>query len=91
MQNGKYILHRVNNGVRVLDDINTLLTYTAEKGKDFARNQVVHVLDQIAIDTALIFNDRFLGRIQNNESGRMSFWGALVDHHKARKERTEQI
>ena len=82
LQNGKYILHRVNNGVRVLDDINTLLTYTAEKGKDFARNQVVRVLDQIAIDTALIFNDRFLGRIQNNESGRMSFWSALVDHHK---------
>lgn len=82
LQNGKYILHRVGNGVRVLDDINTLITYTDEKGKDFSRNQVIRVLDQIAIDTALIFNNRFLGKIQNNESGRTSFWSALVDHHK---------
>ncbi|MFR5069724.1 MAG: phage tail sheath C-terminal domain-containing protein [Eubacteriales bacterium] len=36
----------------------------------------------MAVDTALIFNNRFLGKIQNNESGRTSFWSALVDHHK---------
>ena len=82
LQNGKYILHRVGNGGRVLDDINTLVTHTNEKGKDFSRNQVIRVLDQIAVDTALIFNNRFLGKIQNNESGRTSFWSALVDHHK---------
>ncbi len=82
LQNGKYILHRVGNGVKVLDDINTLTTYTSEKGKDFARNQVIRVLDQIAIDAAIIFNNSFLGKVQNNESGRTSFWSALVDHHK---------
>lgn len=82
LQNGKYVLHRVGNGIRVLDDINTLLTVTEEKGKDFSRNQVIRVLDQIAIDTAMIFNNRFLGKIPNNESGRTSFWNALVDHHK---------
>lgn len=82
LQNGKYILHRVGNGVRVLDDINTLITYTVDKGQDFARNQVIRVLDQIAIDTAIIFNNSFLGKVQNNESGRTSFWSALVDHHK---------
>ena len=35
LQNGKYILHRVGNGGRVLDDINTLVTHTNEKEKIF--------------------------------------------------------
>ncbi len=82
LQSGKYMLHRVGSGIKVLDDINTLVTYTTEKGKDFARNQVIRVLDQIAVDTATIFNNSFLGKIQNNESGRTSFWSSLVDHHK---------
>ena len=82
LKTGKYILHRVGSGVRVLDDINTLTTYTVTKSKDFARNQVVRVLDQIAIDVALIFNNRYLGKIQNNESGRTSFWSEVVTHHK---------
>lgn len=79
---GKMILHRVGNEVRVLKDINTLTTYTADKGRDFASNQTIRVLDQIANDIATMFNDRFLGKIPNDADGRISLWNEIVKHHQ---------
>lgn len=79
---GKFIFHKVGDEVRVLEDINTLVTYTAEKNSDFSSNQTIRVLDQIANDIAVLFNDKYLGKIPNNESGRVSFWSDVVAHHK---------
>ena len=39
-------------------------------------------LDQIAIDTALAFNGRYIGKMLNDGSGRISFWNELVKLHK---------
>lgn len=69
--------------MRVLEDINTLVTYTDEKSADFAMNQVVRVVDQIATDTAAIFSSQFLGKVQNNEAGRVSLWNALLRHRQS--------
>lgn len=77
---GKYVFHRVGDDVRILEDINSLVTYTETKGPDFSSNQVIRVLDQIAIDTANIFNDRYLGKVPNDQSGRMSLWNDIVTH-----------
>lgn len=33
-------------------------------------------------DIAVLFNTRYLGKIQNNESGRVSFWNDLVTYNK---------
>lgn len=79
---GKFIFHKVGDEVRVLEDINTLVTYTAEKNSDFSSNQTIRVLDQIANDIAVLFNNKYLGKIPNNESGRVSFWSDVVAHHK---------
>lgn len=82
LEEGKFIYHKVMNEVRVLEDINTLISFTAEKSDDFASNQTIRVLDQIANDIAVIFNDKYLGKIPNNESGRVSLWNDVVSHHK---------
>ena len=79
---GKLILHRVGDEVRVLKDINTLTTYTADKGTDFATNQTVRVLDQIGNDIASLFNDRYLGKVPNDAAGRVSLWNDIVSHHQ---------
>jgi Phage tail sheath protein. len=79
---GKFIFHKVGDDVRVLEDINTLVTTTAEKGEDFKYNQTVRVLDQIANDIATIFNTKYLGVIPNDESGRISLWNDIVKHHQ---------
>lgn len=79
---GKFIFHKVGDEVRVLEDINTFVTHTVEKNEDFASNQTIRVLDQIANDIAVLFNTKYLGNIPNNESGRISFWSDIVKHHK---------
>ena len=79
---GKLMLHKVGDTVRVLDDINTLVTFTPEKSQDFANNQVIRVLDQVANDIALIFANKYLGKIQNNASGRVSFWNEIVSYDR---------
>lgn len=80
LKNGKYVFHRTGNDVHVLEDVNTFTIYTEDKNEDFSSNQVIRVLDQIAIDTAILFNTRYLGSIQNDESGRVSLWNDLVKH-----------
>lgn len=82
LKSGKFIFHKVGDEVRVLEDINTLVTFTEEKNEDFSSNQTIRVLDQIANDIAVLFNDKYLGNVPNNESGRISFWSDIVKHHQ---------
>ena len=63
-------------------DINTLVNYTDEKGEDFSNNQTVRVLDQIGNDIAAIFNNRYLGKIPNDDAGRVSLWNDIVSYVK---------
>lgn len=79
---GKFIFHKVGEDVKVLNDINTLTTYTTEKGEDFSSNQVMSVLDQVANDTALLFNTKYIGEFPNDQSGRVSLWNDIVDLDK---------
>ena len=82
IKKGKYVLHRVGSDVRVLEDINTFTSFTPEKNEDFSLNQVIRVLDQIAIDTANIFNNRYLGKVPNDKAGRISLWNDIVRHRQ---------
>lgn len=79
---GKYVFHNVGNETRVLEDINTFTSFTDEKNDDFSMNQVIRVLDQIAIDTANLFNTRFLGEVPNDASGRITLWKDIVKHRE---------
>lgn len=80
---GEFVFHKVGDEFRVLADVNSLVTITVEKGADFQSNQTIRVLDQIANDIAVLFNGKYLGKIQNNASGRISFWSDLVAYNKA--------
>lgn len=80
---GKFMFHHVGQSTRVLMDVNTLTTFTESKGVDFASNQTIRIIDQIAVDFANIFNNKYNGKIPNNESGRISLWSDFVDEHTA--------
>jgi hypothetical protein len=79
--NGQIAFHRVYGDIRVLEDVNSLVTLTDEKGEDFKSNQTIRVIDQIANDIAKIFNTKYLGKIPNNAAGRASLWCDIVKHH----------
>ncbi len=83
LQNGEFVLHRVDDQVRVLDDVNTLVTVSAEKSADFQSNQTIRVLDQIAADIASLFVTKYLGQMPNDSAGRTSLWSDIVSHHQS--------
>jgi hypothetical protein len=72
----------VGDSVRVLEDINSLVTTTDDKGDIFKDNQTIRVVDQIANDIASLFNTKYLGVVPNDESGRISLWADIVKHHE---------
>lgn len=82
IKQGLFTFHKVEDEVRVLTDINSFVSFTDEKGEVFSSNQVVRVIDQCANDTARIFNSKYLGKVQNDKSGRVSFWNDIVSHRK---------
>ena len=90
MEKGKFLFHQVGNNVCVLKDINTFTSFTKEKSKYFQSNQVMRVLDQIGNDIATIFQERYLGKVQNNHAGRIAFWNDITDFYR-NLERIEAI
>lgn len=79
---GQIAFHLVYGDVRLLEDVNSLTTVSTDKSEDFKYNQTIRVIDQIANDIAKLFNTKYLGRIPNNGSGRVSLWADIVAHHK---------
>ena len=82
IQNGEFVLHKVGSDVRVLEDINSLVTTTDTKGDVFKDNQTIRVIDQVANDDAVLFNTKYLGVVPNDEAGRISFWADIVKHRE---------
>ncbi len=80
---GEFTLHQVGSDVRVLTDINSLVTTTANKGEIFKDNQTIRVCDQIATDIASLFVTKYLGVVPNDASGRTSLWADIVKHHES--------
>ncbi len=83
VSSGMMMFHNVTDAVsgnvvgdtRLLTDINTFTEFTKAKNSDFSLNQVIRVLDNIAIDIARLFNKQYLGKVQNDSAGRLALWG----------------
>lgn len=80
IKNGYFFFYERNDEVRVLEDINSFTEFTLYQNVDFSKNQIIRVLDQRAKDAAIIFNKFYLGKVQNNEDGRIGYWNELVRH-----------
>ncbi|MGE7916326.1 phage tail sheath subtilisin-like domain-containing protein [Lysinibacillus xylanilyticus] len=80
LNSGKYVFHRVGDDFNVLEDVNTFTSFRTDKNDDFSFNQTIRVLDQLAIDTAHLFNTRYLGKVPNDDDGRISLWNDIGKH-----------
>lgn len=75
---GEFVFHKVGGDIRVLEDINTMVTTSNTQGDIFKDNQTIRVIDQLGNDDAVLFKDKYLGVVPNNASGRISLWSDLV-------------
>lgn len=79
---GEFTLHKVGSDIRVLEDINSMVTTSDTEGDIFKDNQTIRVIDQIANDIAVLFNTKYLGVVPNDAAGRTSLWSDIVKHHQ---------
>jgi len=73
LQNGEFVFTEKRGEVVVEQDINSLRTFTTEKGKEFSKNRVLRVLDDVTNNAKKAFEDNFIGKVTNNVDGQELF------------------
>lgn len=71
-----------NQKVTVLYDINSLTTFTPEKAKDFCKNRLIRLIDNITIDVSTVYEASYMGKVDNNSQGRSLFRASLIEYFR---------
>ncbi|SEN73695.1 Phage tail sheath protein [Amphibacillus marinus] len=83
LNNGEFLFTEKRGTAVVEQDINSLVTLTVEKNQEFRKNRVLRVLDDIANNTKQVFEDNFIGRVNNNADGRGLFLANRISYFTA--------
>lgn len=68
------------DSVKVCTDINSLTAFTVDKGREFSKNRVLRVLMQFCNDVYRQFSSYYIGKVDNNETGRNLLKGWIVGY-----------
>ena len=63
---------------KVLQDINTLTTFTATQPQDWNSNRLVRTMDGLALESASLFGKKYVGKVDNDAVGRNLLHGDLL-------------
>ena len=81
LNNGKFLLSTSTKGeIKIEQDINSLHTYTADKNYNFSKNRVIRTLDEIGTTTKITWEDSYMGKVDNNPTGRGLFKADLIQY-----------
>lgn len=80
LSSGKVALLAEDGVVKVYQDINSLVTFTVEKGRAFRKNRIIRLCSTIANDLYREFSNNYIGIVNNNEQGRAMFKSAIVSY-----------
>ena len=78
LKNGEFMLHKVGDELVVLRDINSLTTFTAEKGVVLSSNQVMRSINEFVGKVRESFARYDLGNTPNTSAGRGRVWNRVV-------------
>lgn len=78
-EGGRFVFHRTGDVVRVLRDVNSLVTFTDEKSETFSRNQTMRVINYMATQDAALFNENYSGVYINNDAARSKLRNDLTE------------
>lgn len=70
IEKGQFAIVNSFDEFRVLDDVNSLHSFTVEKGKLFSQNRVSRSLNNFINDVQLTFSKHYVGAVDNEEEGR---------------------
>lgn len=80
LNKGQFVFTYSRGSVKVLQDINSLHTFTDTHGRDFAKNRPLRVLDDIANTLRRTWEDSFIGKVTNDANGRDLFKATVVNY-----------
>ncbi|MFC4601852.1 phage tail sheath family protein [Cohnella hongkongensis] len=80
LQAGEFVFTASSGRAVVEQDINSLTSFTPEKGKAFSKNRVIRVLDAASNDLVRIFSSFYLGKVPNNDDGRNLLKGECINY-----------
>lgn len=76
---GQFILSATAGGnIKVEQDINSLHNYSQEQNYSFSKNRVIRTLDEIGITVREVWENTYMGKVDNNETGRGLFKSDIV-------------
>lgn len=80
VQAGEFVLFAEDGVVKVMQDINSLTTFTEDAGKAFRKNRVFRLMATIANDIYAQFSASFIGVVNNNVAGQARFKAVIVGY-----------
>ena len=80
LADGNFLFFAEDGQAKVLQDVNSLVSYTVEIGKVYHKNRVIRLCNTIANDIYAQFSANFIGVVNNNEQGRSLFKQAIVGY-----------
>lgn len=80
LQNGEFVFVPSNGRAVVETDINTFTSFTPKKAQERSKNRIIRVLDGIANDFKRIFEQSYIGKVDNNADGRALFRKEIVTY-----------
>lgn len=80
LKSGKFVFQFDGAGVKVEQDINSLMSFTPSKGKMLSKNRIIRTLDAINNDLTRVFRDSYIGKLDNNEDGH-AILSSAVDNY----------
>ena len=76
---GKFVLSASSSGrIKVEQDINSLHNYSSEQNYSFSKNRVIRTLDEIGTTVKETWEDTYMGKVNNDESGRSLFRSDII-------------
>jgi Phage tail sheath protein. len=80
---GKLVFSTRQDGQVVIEkDINTLHNFSEERTYIFSKNRVIRCLDDLATQITALFENSYIGKVNNNDSGRSLFKGDVIHYLK---------
>lgn len=81
--NGELVLAANQDGsIKIVRDINSYHTFTVNKNKEFSKNRVIRVFDEIGTSIKDTWEKSYMGKVTNNANYRAAFKGDIDAYFK---------
>lgn len=80
LKKGEFVFTEKRGKAVVEQDINSLHTFTSDKNKLFSKNRVLRALDDVANYAKKLFEDNYIGKVNNDVDGLEMFKSDMITY-----------